>query len=333
MATITKTNVQDNFVTLNGLRFHYREWGDESAPPLVLLHGYTSHARSWDKFADAMSDTFRVLALDQRGQGETEWASDYAPERMVEDVDAFARALDLDKFALVGLSMGGRNAYLYTAHHPESVERLVIVDIGPEVSASGGARIRAGVLANDVFADRESAFRAARAANARPSDDDMRYRVFNNLMQRDDGAWTYRYDKALRSPDRPLPRPDPEKSWAMLSRITCATLLVRGARVAITIAAARLGLDLIGVTAVRDLPETRTRMLRWIDEGKQGAMGWITPERAELSTHPDRLLPGVRSIISVAVPPGVMPFTRMPCGAQVTAAVPVMLLSACFIAP
>lgn len=80
----TDTEVQDKTVTLNGLRFHYRDWGNAGATPLVLLHGFTSHARSWDTFARAVHERYRVLALDQRGHGETEWAADYAPERMVE---------------------------------------------------------------------------------------------------------------------------------------------------------------------------------------------------------------------------------------------------------
>ena len=225
----TGTEVQDKTVTLNGLRFHYRDWGNEGAQPLVLLHGFTGHARSWDTFARAMRDRYRVLALDQRGHGETEWAQEYGPERMVEDVDAFVRELGLRRFALLGLSMGGRNAYTYTALHPEEVERLVIVDIGPEIVPTGAERIRTGVQARDVFDDPEEAFRAARAANPRAPDDELRHRTLNNLMQTDDGRWTWRYDKALRSPDRPLARPAPEATWALLPRITCPTLLVRGA--------------------------------------------------------------------------------------------------------
>ena len=195
----------------------------------MLLHGYTSHARSWDTLARSMRERFHVLALDQRGHGETAWAEDYAPERMVEDIDAFVRELGLRRFALLGLSMGGRNAYTYTAQHPEEVERLVIVDIGPEVVPAGSDRIRAGVLTRDVFADPEEAYRAARAANPRPPEAELRHRVTSNLMQRDDGRWTWRYDTALRAPDRPLPRPDTDAAWALLPKISCPTLLVRGA--------------------------------------------------------------------------------------------------------
>ena len=128
----TSIEVQDALVQLNGLSFHYRDWGNPTAQPLLLLHGFTVHARSWDTFAAAMRDRYRVIALDQRGHGETEWASDYHPDRMVEDIDAFVRALGLRRFVLLGLSMGGRNAFTYAALHPEEVERLIIVDIGPD---------------------------------------------------------------------------------------------------------------------------------------------------------------------------------------------------------
>lgn len=225
----TDIQVQDRLIMLNGLRFHFRDWGSESAPPLVLLHGFTGHARSWDTFARAMCDRFRVLALDQRGHGETEWADDYAPERMVEDIEAFVRALKLQRFALLGLSMGGRNAYAYAARHPETLDRLVIVDIGPEIMTAGRDRIQTNVQASDVFDDPEEAVRAARALNPRPPEAELRHRLLNNLRQLEDGRWTWRYDRSLRSPDRPLPRPDADSAWAMLPKITCPTLLVRGA--------------------------------------------------------------------------------------------------------
>lgn len=220
---------QDRLVMLNGLRFHYRDWGREDAPPLVLLHGYTSHARSWDAFARAMAPEFRVYALDQRGHGETGWTDDYAAERMVEDVEAFVRALRLDRFDLLGLSMGGRNAYGYAARHGETLKRLVIVDIGPEVPTAGAGRIRRGALANDLFDSPEAALAVARAANPRAPEETLRHRVTNGLLLTGDGRWTYRYDKALRDPANPRPLADPAEHWAMLASIKTPTLLVRGA--------------------------------------------------------------------------------------------------------
>jgi pimeloyl-ACP methyl ester carboxylesterase len=223
------TQPLDRLVMLRGLRFHYLEWGNANAKPLVLLHGYTSHAHSWDTFSRDLSQHFHIYALDQRGHGETGWTDDYASERMVEDVEAFVSALRLSKFYLQGLSMGGRNAYGYAARHPETLEKLVIVDIGPETMASGGTRIRQGAQANDVFETEEDAIQVARKNNLRAPEAELRHRFINGLMLRDDGQWTYRYDKALRDPNRPRPQPDPAAHWAMLAKITCPTLLVRGA--------------------------------------------------------------------------------------------------------
>ncbi len=220
---------QDKFVSLNGLRLHYLAWGDSSAPPLVLLHGFMDHAHRWDTFSRAMQDRFHVLAFDARGHGESDWAHDYTRDRMVEDLDAFVRALNLSRPALVGHSMGARIAYFYAAQNPESVSKLVIVDMGPELNPAGARRMRTGVLAQDDFASPEELFHAARAVNERPSDDDLWNRVRYGLKQREDGRWTWRADPNLRNPSRRPPPRDPALEWAMLKTISCPTLIVRGA--------------------------------------------------------------------------------------------------------
>lgn len=222
-------NVQDKFITLNGLKFHYRDWGANDAPVLIALHGVTSTAYAWDITARALSDRYRVLALDQRGHGETEWAKEYSMASGIADVEAFARELGLKKFVLVGHSMGGRIAYYYAPRHLDQIERLVIVDIGPEISPVFVKRLQAAMVANDIFNNPEEAFQVLRAANPRPSDDELRERTNRNLMQLADGKWTWRYDRGLRNGERPLERLDAESQWAILSQITCPTLLVRGA--------------------------------------------------------------------------------------------------------
>src|SRR5271165_4559745 len=70
-AVFTSRNVE-----IGGLRFHYTDW-DGDGPPLVMLHGLTGHARTWDDTAAALSDRYHVLALDQRGHGDTDWAPRY----------------------------------------------------------------------------------------------------------------------------------------------------------------------------------------------------------------------------------------------------------------
>jgi esterase len=213
--------------TVNGVRLHYLDWGNEGAQPLLLLHGFTGHARSWDAFAAAVAPEFHVLALDQRGHGDSAWTEDYGTQAMVDDVDHFVRQLGLRRFVLLGLSMGGRNAINYAGTHPGEVERLVIVDIGPEINPTGAARIQTGVRANDVFESPEEAFRQARQGNTVPPEDHHRYRINHNLMRTPDGKWTWKYDKALRS-GTPRPSIDNEQQWANWRAIRCPVLLLRG---------------------------------------------------------------------------------------------------------
>jgi pimeloyl-ACP methyl ester carboxylesterase len=130
----------DHHVQANGMRLHYLDWGNTHLPPMVLLHGGAQSAHSWDFFALALRDHFHVVAVDQRGHGDSDWseAGDYDAPFHVADLAHFTDLLGIDRFVLVGLSMGGRNAYSFAAHHPQRVERLVIVDVGPDVAAAGG---------------------------------------------------------------------------------------------------------------------------------------------------------------------------------------------------
>jgi pimeloyl-ACP methyl ester carboxylesterase len=229
----TPAAVEDRFVTLGDLRFHYRQWGSEDAPPLVLLHGVTGHAGVWDRFAATVSDRFRVLALDQRGHGQSDWAAAYSTDLMASDLDAFARELRLAPFTLVGHSMGGINSYIFAAKYPGSLQRLVIVDFGPDIASSpGSAVVRSNIqaAATAEFGDPEEAFRAARAANPRPADADIRHRIAGALRQREDGRWVWRFDAGGYFAGGPTRRVfAPEEQWDLLKTIGCPTLIVRGA--------------------------------------------------------------------------------------------------------
>ena len=216
---------------MRGLRFHFRDWPSKrlNAPGLVLLHGFTGHARSWDPFAEAMTDRYRVLALDQRGHGETGWAAAdrYGIDDMASDLESFVQALGLQDFTLIGLSMGGLVTIEYAGRRPKALAACVIVDIGPEIDRSGSSRIQAGLQAVDTFASREEAFAVARADNSRPPEALHRQRSDASLMRTEDGRWTYRYDRALRSPGK-LRLRDPETAWRSCANIKVSTQIVRG---------------------------------------------------------------------------------------------------------
>jgi esterase len=214
-------------LALNGLKFHYLDWGGDG-PPLVMLHGLTGHAHTWDHTAAALSEGYHVYALDQRGHGDTEWASRYGIPAMLGDLLGFLDALALPVVTLMGLSMGGIVAYQFTAAHPERVSRLVVLDIGPEINPAGGRRIAVGLAENDVFGSEDEAVATARAADQRPTDERLRHRVSHNLRPLPDGTLTYKWDKALRHLGAIGDGLSPDQRWAAWNSLSCPVLLVRG---------------------------------------------------------------------------------------------------------
>jgi len=212
---------------INGLKFHFLDWGGDG-PPLVMLHGLTGHAHTWDHTASALGARFHVYALDQRGHGDTDWASRYGIPAMAGDLLGFLDALQLPAVTLMGLSMGGIVAYQFTAAHPERVSRLVVLDIGPEIAAAGRRNVAASLARSDVFGTEDEAVAQARAANPRPTDDSLRHRVSHNLRPLADGTLTYKWDTALREPGAIGDGLSPDQRWAAWNALTCPVLLVRG---------------------------------------------------------------------------------------------------------
>ena len=222
----------DRRVTLGGLAFHYLEWGDTGNKPIVLLHGITGHARTWDRLAADLAPAFRVIALDQRGHGDSDPApdADYTVAAMAKDLDAFADRLGLETFTLLGLSMGGRVAIAFAGAQPARVERLVIVDIGPDIHPPGLQRIRTMMAsAPERLESTEQAIKHVQRANPLADEAELRHRVVHGLRRLPDGGLAWKYDKALRDMMRDGGRRDQVDLWEPLRRIICPTLLVRGA--------------------------------------------------------------------------------------------------------
>jgi esterase len=215
-------------VGIDGLTLHYVDWGGSGAP-LVMLHGLSGHARTWDHTAAALSDRYHALALDQRGHGDSDWAPQYGLRPMAKDLLDWLDALHLSDVTLMGLSMGGLVSFVFAAAHPDRVARMVIMDIGPEIAPAGSANVSSSLAANDVFSSADEAFAQARAANPRPTDATLRHRVRHNLRELPDGTLTYKYDKELRRNPRALFDHTPAELWAAWRAVSCPVLLVRGA--------------------------------------------------------------------------------------------------------
>lgn len=121
-----------------GLTLSYLDWGNTEAPLLLLLHGNRDHARSWNAVASAFAGTFRVIALDLRGHGDSAWSPDgaYLSSYNLLDIVDLLDLLGAGPATLVGHSFGGNIAARVAAAFPEKVSRLALADgFGPPPSA------------------------------------------------------------------------------------------------------------------------------------------------------------------------------------------------------
>ena len=214
----------DRYVTVQGLRLHLLDWGGEGRPPLLLLHGFTGHAHAWDTLAIALQPHFHVWALDQRGHGDSDPAPVYGPVAAFDDLSGVIDQLGLAPLVIVGLSMGGRNAIYFTSKRPEAVRRLVIVDIGPEISARA-AQAPPGPAEPEFWESIEQAAQHLLRGNPYPGIHYYRWVAAQSLRQRDDGriVWAWHPSvKALRSTAADI------DWWAVLRAIPVPTLVLRG---------------------------------------------------------------------------------------------------------
>ena len=114
---------------VNGLKVHYKETGPQAAPALLLMHGFGSSLQAWDDWSLKLEQKYRVIRLDLPGFGLTgaSPANDYSEEKDLAILTHFADKLGLEKFSIIGHSMGGKMAWTLAASQPERVQALVLM--------------------------------------------------------------------------------------------------------------------------------------------------------------------------------------------------------------
>lgn len=230
------------------LALRWWEWGDPSAPPMLLVHGGRDHGRSWDDVAAAFADRYRVVAPDLRGHGQSEWSSGgaYQLEDYVYDLTRLAAELGVSAerpATIVGHSLGGGIATVWTALHPDRVRRLVSIEgLGPSVrqqeerAAEGIAprlhrwidtRLAAERRGLRIYPDLAAAVARMRAVHPQLSPALAEHLTRHGVRDVSYGV-RFVHDPLLSAwPPFDLPRADRESLW---SAITCPTLLVYGGK-------------------------------------------------------------------------------------------------------
>ena len=197
---------------------------------MILLHGFNQTCHSWDEFAPRLAEAgYRVVALDQRGHGDSDPArdGDYGRDAMADDVALLADALDIPRFAVIAMSMGAVHASLAAVRHTARIPALVLVDWAPEVDARGVGMI--AQVANLAFPSFEAAVTAMHAFNPRRSLENLRARLAHSMGEGADGKWRWKVDaKGLGA--HPRFREPAATMWRVLDQIACPSLLIRGAQ-------------------------------------------------------------------------------------------------------
>jgi esterase len=215
----------------NGLRFRYLDWGSAGRPPILFLHGGALTAHTWDLCCLALRDDYHCLALDQRGHGDSDWApdADYSIAAQRQDIKGFAEALGLDRFVLVGMSMGAINGLAYAIEHSETLSALVLIDAGPNIRRPGSSRIRDFVNGGAEPETLEAIIARALAFNPRRDPVILRRSLMHNLRRQDDGNWVWKYDRRRFQAMGGDRHSEERRGLADgLARVACPTLVVRG---------------------------------------------------------------------------------------------------------
>ena len=202
------------FVIAGGLRLRYVDYGSAGKPAMLCLHGGAAHAHWFDFVAPGFTADYRVLALDQRGHGDSAWAEPpaYSYERYAADLAEVVEQLDLRDFVLVGHSMGGTVSLEYAAEHPGRVARLIVVDSTLQMTAERVAALRdVGSRQGSQYATQEefiARFRL-RPASTLTAPGIIRHLALKSARQFPDGTWRHKFDRnvyATRETTDGLPR-------------------------------------------------------------------------------------------------------------------------------
>lgn len=226
------------------LRLHYVDWGNESAPPLLLIHGSLDHCRNWDWVAKALRDDYHIVAPDLRGHGDSQWlvGSSYQMLDYVYDVAQLVEQKQFAPVTIIGHSMGAAISLFYTSLYPEKVDKLIAIEgLGPSTamlkkraSTPYYARFLDWVLTTRKmagrqvkrYADLDTAWQRMRAENPHLSAEQARHLTIHGSNQNEDGTYSWKFDNYVRNMF-PGHLPDAEVI-ALFARITCPVLLVRG---------------------------------------------------------------------------------------------------------
>ncbi len=226
------------------LRLHYVDWGNPTAPPLLMVHGGRDHCRNWDWLAERLRDRWHIIAPDLRGHGDSQWSTEgsYRMDNYVYDLAQLIHQQQLAPVTIIAHSLGGNISIRYTGIYPETVRRLVAIEglgasprmVQERAKQPLDERMRIWIdeqrkLSGRLprrYASVEEAFKRMQDENKHLSPERARHLTEHGVNQNEDGSFSWKFDNYVRSwPAFDMAVPEVEQLW---SRISCPSLLVYG---------------------------------------------------------------------------------------------------------
>jgi len=216
-------------------RMAYTEWGDPHNPDVVVcVHGLTRNGRDFDDLARVLSSAYRVICPDVVGRGRSEWLpakSAYGLPQYVSDMMVLLARSGAASVHWVGTSMGGLIGMLIGSQPDSPIDRLVLNDVGPVITAASLRRIGEYVGRAPVFPDFAAAERYIREVSA-PfgplTDAQWHHLTQTSLRERPGGGYEMRYDPGIGDVFRTAPALNDVDLWPIYDAIRCPTLVLRG---------------------------------------------------------------------------------------------------------
>ena len=193
---MTDITPADHNVEVNGLNIHYLDWGGPSNRNLLLAHGQGGNAHNWDHIARALHEEFRVIAIDQRGHGDSDhtWEG-YGVERFGSDLAEFVEKTGIAPCDYVGASLGARNGIAYAGDRSDHLKHFVCLDYGPEMSVMSARNQISGMNRRLLgWRSIEEYVELQMQGNPRPGEDHYRHQAEHSLRLNYAGKYVAKSD-------------------------------------------------------------------------------------------------------------------------------------------
>jgi pimeloyl-ACP methyl ester carboxylesterase len=218
----------DRYATVNGLRIHYLDWGEDGKQPLIMLHGIGRVAHTFDHIAPHFAAKYHVIAVDMRGHGDSGWdpKGAYLVEDYTKDIEALAGQLHLRNIVIWGNSTGGRVAQVFAGMHPELVAAVISEDVGPERprEIADGFTSRLKQEDEKGWASEDDLFASLKGPNSRTPDEILRAYAHYGSKPRPDGRIIWKRDPAIGNGFVPT------ELWRFVRQIKSPIIYILGGR-------------------------------------------------------------------------------------------------------